>query len=74
MSTFKVGDKVIVKNNSHYSKPTKIVRILQSRGSIYYCLQGALQAGTRRFLHFTEDELIDKEVWNSPLFKAMSED
>lgn len=78
MSKFKIGDRVLVKNNSHYgSKPRRIVgvdkHLFKPNVSIYY-LYGVRQPWDKtQYMGWLEEELVAEEVWNSPLYKALDE-
>jgi hypothetical protein len=66
----KEGDMVLVKYNSHYPKPIKVVKVYPE-GTFF--LRGARDVHGK-YLFFREHEVWTNEVWNSPLFRAINED
>lgn len=78
-SRFKVGDRVVVINNSHYgNKPRRIVgirnHIFNTSIRVYELYGVRCHWDKTRYIGFREEELIPEEIWNSPLYKALKED
>ncbi len=69
MNTFKIGDKVLVKHNSHFPKPLKIVAIVKSK--MY--LSNAIDF-FGNYIELAPNEVWHQEIWSSPLFQALKEE
>jgi hypothetical protein len=73
----KIGDKVLIKYNSHYPKPKRIVRIEKSlwdNEELLYALYGVkLPWNKDEYSFFKEEDLVPEEIWNSPLYKSLKE-